>query len=306
MEGKLEPMSARGFFSALPSKATTRFRRWLVWTRLEVTAACAVGAAVLVRSLGPEAALSIPTVLLGLSAVWSHHDRVGSQLLVRAVFWANLVLGTLIAGANSSTFGSFGDPLATRGLVLSLTLGTALLSMGHLGLDEQDGSAFRPVAFRGTLTLGMVMAVADAEALALFGAAKLELAWPESGSERLPEAAMLLATAALLACAIAGLYRLRVWGLLLSAAGAAIACALSLTDAYGLPSPFGSSLAVTSATQIALSLPVFVAILRGRPVATGRWPSRLARVVPALLVALLMTTAVTTWMLQDGPPRHAQ
>ena len=39
----------------------------------------------------------IPVTLLALSAALAQHGQVGSQVLCRSVWWANLVLGTLIA-----------------------------------------------------------------------------------------------------------------------------------------------------------------------------------------------------------------
>jgi hypothetical protein len=119
-----------------------------------VATASALGAAVLMRSWSGSvpAALWIPTAFLVLSAVLLHHGVVGSQLIARAAWWATLVLGTLLAVAGR------GD--SELGGLLAMTTGTALLAMGRLGLDEGEGSDFRPVAFRTTLTLGMIMAVA--------------------------------------------------------------------------------------------------------------------------------------------------
>jgi hypothetical protein len=111
---------------------------------------------------------------------------------------------------------------------------------------------------------------------------------------------MLVLSAALLVAAIVGLYRLRVWGLLLATLCAAGVCALSVTDAYGLPSPLGTGMALTSAVQVLLPMPVFVAILGGRPVAAAGSLSRLARLVPGALVVLMMTASVGRFLLNRG------
>jgi hypothetical protein len=285
-------MNARSLLSTLPA-TTSGFERLTRWGRLGVATASAMFAAVLMRMWGGSlpAALWIPTGLLALSALVLHHGHVGSQLVVRSVWWANLVLGTLIALSDRGREGHVGA-------LLAVAMGTALLTMGRLGLDEGEGTAFRPIAFRTTLTLGMVMAVADAQALALFGALKLPPeGWKESADERLPQAAMLLVSAGLLVAAIAGLYRLRVWGLFLATMCAAGVCALSVTDSFGLPSPLGTGMALTSAVQVLLPMPVFVAILGGRPVAATSSPSRLARLVPGALVVLMMTASVAKFFL---------
>jgi hypothetical protein len=261
------------------------------WGRLGVATVSALFAAALWRMWGGSlpAALWIPTGLLVLSAVLLHHGQVGSQLIARSVWWANLVLGTLLALKGY-------DTELRVGVLLTSATGIALLTMGRLGLDEGEDSAFRPVAFRATLTLGMVMAVADAQALALFAALKLGPdGWKESADERLPQAAMLAVSAALLIAAIAGLYRLRVWGLFLATACAAGVCALSVSNAYGLPSPLATGMALTSAVQVLLPTPVFMAILGSRPVRGSQ--SRVARLVPGALVVLMMAAAVARFVL---------
>jgi hypothetical protein len=234
----------------------------------------------------PPAALWIPAILLAISGLLAQHGQVGSQLIARSIWWANLVLGTLISIAG----GSHEKPL---GLVLALATGTALLAMGRMGLDEDERSAFKPVAFRTSLTLSMIMAVADAQALVLFGALRLEDAGsPWGGHRALLEGGLLLVSAAVVALAIAGLYRLRAWGLLLGTLSAAGVAVLALTDAYGIKGPVANALILTSAVQILLPLPVFVAIVRRRSPAPSLAPSRLGRVVPGVLVVLMMGVSV--------------
>jgi hypothetical protein len=148
------------------------------------------------------------------------------------------------------------------------------------------------VAFRTTLTLGMIMAVADAQALAWFGAVGMEDAHFVGGG-------LLLGSAAVLAVAVVGLYRLQVWGLLLAAVGSAGVAALAATRAYDLGGPLPFGFEATSAVQIALVVPVFVAIARRRaPAASPR--TRLAALVPALAVVAMM--GASTWALLLGRP----
>jgi len=99
---------------------------------------------------------------------------------------------------------------------------------------------------------------------------------------------MLMASAGVLVLAIAGLYRLRVWGLLLATLGAAAVAVLSLTDAYGLPPPLRLGVVLTSAVQVLLPMPIVAAILRGRAAPPPSAPSRLAGAAPSVLVALMI------------------
>jgi hypothetical protein len=277
--------------STLPAP-TSRLDRGARSVRLGLATACALGAAVLMRSWSGNvpAPLWIPTGFLAVSALLLHHGAVGSQLIARSAWWASLVLGTLIALAGS------GGHDGWIAVLLAMTTGTALLAMGRLGLDEGEGSAFRPVAFRTTLTLGMIMAVADAQALALFGAFSLE-DWKEGAARRGPQALLLLFSAGVLVVAIMGLYRLRVWGLLLATVGAAGVAVLSVTDAYGLPDPLRAGMALTSTAQVLLPVPILVAIFRGKPVAATSTPSHLARLAPPALVALLMAFSASRAVL---------
>jgi hypothetical protein len=278
--------------SRIPAAPGSQLGRVL---RLAVASVASIGGAVIMRSWASSipTALWIPAGLLGLSALLLHHREVGSQLVARSVWWANFVLGTLI-----SLLGSGHE--RSLGLLLATATGAALLAMGRMGLEEQEASAFRPVAFRNTLVFGMVMAVADAQALLLFGALKIEekgrsgvLGW------RL-ESALLLASAALVMVSILGLYRLRVWGLLLGALSAAVIGALALADVYDLGSPLNWGLALTSAAQLLLPIPVVVAIARRRAPEPSRSASRLAHAAPvALILALLGASAFRVCVLGD-------
>lgn len=284
-------MALRSLLSSLPTPSSP-VEQHLRRARVAVATVAAVVAAVLMRWWDTRgdlpAALWIPALMLALSAALLHHGAVGSQLLARSAWWSTLVLGTVIAGPGGTR------SEARVGMLLALASGTALLAMGRLGLDEtaEDRSAFRPIAFRTTLSLGMIMAVADAQALALFGALKLQMGgWKGSPADDVPQGILLLLSAAALTLAIAGLYRLRVWGLLLAMVASAGIVVLNLVGAYGLPGPLGIGLISTSAVQVLLPLPIVAAILRRRAVEPSGAPSPLARWAPPVLVGLMMAGA---------------
>lgn len=214
----------------------------------------AVAAAVCMRSWGPRLplALWLPAGLLAASALLLHHRNLGSQLFARAVLWSNLILGivvTFLANVRER-------PIA---IALAATTGAALLLVGRAGLThETRGGRFVPVAFRATLLALMVMALADAQSLAFFGTLELE-SWAPSP----PRAAVFFALAGALLAAIAGIYRLRVWGLLLGAVSWLALASVALAGALRLPGGLIAAFVATSALQLSISAPLFVAMWTG-------------------------------------------
>jgi hypothetical protein len=233
---------------------------------------------------------ALPAGLLVLSAALAHHGRTGSQLLARGVWWANLVLGTLFCLAGGGSERMFG-------LALAMATGAPLLAMGRMGLDEDDDGAFRPIAFRRTLSLAMIMAVADAQALVFWGILKLRHdAWRRGPLSQETQGVILLMAAAVVLVGIVGLYRLRVWGLVVGAVSALGIFVLAMSDVFGLESPLPESLAATSAIQLLLPVPIVAAIVRGRAPAPSP-PSLVARLAPQAVVSLLMLVcAAVVWL----------
>lgn len=231
-----------------------------LWRRgLAVVAGLGVAA-----RFGAEIGRDVSWVLYGYVAVVaaaslaSLRGSVAAQLGARSVWWANLLLGALIAASSTHSERVFGAHLA----ILS---GAAILAAGRRGLDAADDDAgFVPKAFRTTLLAVMVMGLADALTLGLFGAmglATTHARWEDHGQFA---RAVPLAIAATLALGFVGLLRLRFWGLLLDlAADGAILVALGLS-ALDLPIPLKLALGATAALKFALVTPLFVAIARGR------------------------------------------
>jgi hypothetical protein len=192
----------------------------------------------------------LPTGLLVAAAALSHHRALASQLLARAVLWSNLILGSIIAIVGSGRE----RPIAW---VLAATTAAALALLGRRGLDNQG--RFVPVAFRRTLLALLVMALADAQTLIFFGALHAEF----SELRVLPRTLPLLALAVALLAGVWGVFRLRVWGLLLHAAACAALAAATLGDAIAVPRELALALAATAAAQLVLAAPLALAVLRG-------------------------------------------
>src|SRR4029077_10821250 len=83
-----------------------------------------------------------------------------------------------------------------------------LLSAGRVGLEESSSGRFRPVAFRGTLMLALVLAMGDAGAFSWIGLMQLIEARKVG----------LIVFAPPMIAGVIGLLRLRTWGLLVSVA----------------------------------------------------------------------------------------
>jgi hypothetical protein len=275
---------------AMPSPASAR-GSWLAElspARRLVATLAALAAAVLLRRWDGRyvpASLWLPAGLLVLSAALVHHRHVGAQLLARAVWWCNAVLGTLVAVSGDSK-----ERLVGGGL--SLAAGLALLASGRRTLEASDGAgrtAFAPVAFRGTLVLALVLAMADAQSLLFFGLLRLE-----TGQHDYPVGpASLLGTGAVLALAIAGLYCLRVWGLVLGIMTSVAVIVLAATRRLDVPEPLLVALAATSAAQLVLPLPLIVAAVRGRGAAPGDGAlSRRGHLAASALVLAMMSLSV--------------
>lgn len=253
-----------------------------------VATVAALGAAVCMRSWDHDlpAALWLPTILLALSALLTWRRHVGGQLLARAVWWSNLILGTLIA-----TTGGDGE----RGIaaLLALCTGGALIAVGRADLDETTPSgSFLPLAFRGTLICMLVMAMADAQSLLLFGALEIGDLPRHLGRAPLRQALPLVVAVPLLVSVI-GLYRLRLWGLLLDLVASLGLAELALTGALELPRPLRLAYAVTAAAQWLVALPLLVALLRRRAPAPRPSARSHAVAVTALLIGAMVTLSLT-------------
>lgn len=201
-------------------------------------------------------ALWIPTLLLAASAGLLHSRHLGAQVLARAAWWSNAILGVLVAMSGSSR------EFAVA-VVLASTCLAALALAGRHGLaNSQSSSVFQPVAFRASLLLAMVMALADTQSLLLFGSI---VATDRSGHGI--EAALMLGSAAVMVVALIGLFRLRVWGLALNLIANITIAALAAADCYELPDALVYALVCTAVLQLLLPLPMIAAMVRPRRLA---------------------------------------
>lgn len=149
----------------------------------------------------------------------------------------------------------------------------ALIRLRNLGLEPGPGDrVFRPAAFRTHLVLALVMACADAQTLCF--AAVLQIAGGLEHSLVAWSGLLTTACALVMIAAVWGVYRLRVWGLLLNVVGNVAIAWLALDGVLRLEFPIGATLAITATMQLLLTVPLIATVLgdrdAGRPLFGGR------------------------------------
>jgi hypothetical protein len=191
----------------------------------------------------------VPAVAAGL--IWLR--PIAAQLLARGAWWSFLLGGGLLSVAAR-------DIAAHFGFLAVACSAIALLAAGRTGLDEGAGR-FRPVAFRGTLILALVLAMADTGAFI----------WMGSGTAMFGGHPSLLIMALPMAVGVVGLLRLRTWGLLLSLASNLLVAILGSTGVLYLDGPLRALFVTTACLQLIIPLPMLVSIWRGRSPGPDRW-----------------------------------
>jgi hypothetical protein len=218
---------------------------------------------------------------LVVSALLANLNHAGAQIVARGLWWFNLGVGTLAALTSRS-------PQATPA-VIALGAGTALLAAGGAGLGGGVASrgGFAPVAFRRPLLLSLVMSVAEVQTLMsgfvlYVDQGDLSLAW------------QLAVAGALLAVAVVGLYRLRVWGVLLHLIATAFVARFAFLAATMASMSGATAAAVWFAAvvlQLAVPMPMVWALVRRRPVAPPSTAPAVPRLFAALVVGMMIGAA---------------
>ncbi len=240
--------------------------------RMRVRAALAglsglVGAALFASDvhIGGNKAVLIPIVALVMAAVAGQVLQLGAQLLARGFWWSNLVLGFLLCILGS------GHELSP-GVGLVIACGAALLIADRRALlATAEAANYRPSAYAGTLQLVMVLALADAQTLGLFSAIMLRDHATDTAG------VVFACAAAALVLGFVGLYRLALWGVLLTM-GTALALAVAMITGLVRPErEITTPVLVLCAGQVAVPLPMLLSMVTRRPL-----PSLSPRVRSAL------------------------
>ncbi len=172
-------------------------------------------------------------------------------------------------------------------MLLALSCGAALLALGRAGLAESERRAkFVPAAFRSSLLLLMVLALADAQTFGLFGAAVLDDS-PALG-------ALLMAAAVGLAVGFVLLMRLSLVGLLVNVAACFGVLGLAIVERLDKLRPV---LATLAAVHVLVAAPTLVSAARGRPVGVALSPRARSLGATAVIVTLMLL-AVAAWFVR--------
>lgn len=225
--------------------------------------------------------LMMPIMGLVLAGLASPFAALEAQLFARAVEWSNLGLGVVLTLLGSSRE-------RERGVLLALSCGVTLLALGRAGLVESERRAkFVPAAFRSSLLLLMVLALADAQSFGLFGAAILREA-PGSG-------ALLLAAAAALTVGFLLLMRLSLVGLFVNVAACLGVLVLTLVATLDKLSPVLFTLA---AVHLLVAAPTLALATRRRPVGVTLSPRARAIGATGAIVALMLLS-IASWLVRS-------
>jgi hypothetical protein len=233
------------------------------------------------RELRP--ALLIPAIVLvgapvvAAAAIWTR--VLALQLLARAYWWVQLLFASFI---------DVTDVPDQRAAALALASAGALLLVGRLGLDETGAGRFRPVAFRGTLMLALVLAMADVGTFSWLGMLQVV-----SGKFRL------ILFAVPMIAAVIGLLRLRTWGLLVSVVCNLLVAALAAVQRLDLPGQLRWLFIGNAIAQLLIPLPMWVAIVRRRPPPPDGW--RRAKAIASTAVILVLAVVNVVVLLRWVP-----
>ena len=220
--------------------------------------------------------LWIPTVLLAAGAALAFGRSSGSQILVRAILWSNLLLAAMVGWIAS------GHDQRVAAL-LGASTGFALLTLGRQGLDR-EGGAFVPVAFRATLLALLVMALADAQSLLFWGSVLVSDDSPVQLT-----GAFALVCAGAFTVGVAGLYRLRTWGLLVNSLAAITLIGVVMLGAFRDLRAFQILFGGSALLQLGLAVPLYRALVRGARKAPSISPAGVW--IGSVAVELLMLAA---------------
>ena len=245
----------------------------------------------------------VPACLLAWGFRCARRPGVGPQMLARAIWWSNLLVGMLIAG----NFLARVDQFVGAGIAIACAV--PLLVLGQRGLDAAPSDPFQPMRFRGHLLLSLVMAFADAQTLLFSAVMQLRvgmMGWNLLGTIFYAGPAMLAAL--VMALAVWGLYRLRTWALLLNLVGNFVIAYLAMEGTLNVAPPIAIALFGTAACQALLPVPILAIAIgdrkAGRPWLLGHAPKLLpvsvVLIAGAAIVQAVFVTNPDGWLTGPG------
>lgn len=233
--------------------------------------------------------LALPVLCVAASAWLLHLRWLPAQVAVRASSWALLVIATIGCLSGSERLG----------WVIATAAVGAAVSLLALGRLDTGGGAFSPLRHRGALLLGLVLALADAGTLLFWGGLASLGAALHGHEDALLAAAFYLPSAGLMLAAVLGVYRLRLWGVVLNVvANVGVAALLLAWNPGDLPFAFRFPLVATAALQLLLLFPLLRS-LAGKPSNLDAW--RGWRLLPSAVVLALVGLDLLAVFALAGP-----
>lgn len=232
------------------------------WWRalLALAGGVAAGGGLMVMDRGtPPAVIFLLAAALALSGVASRLRWFPAQLAGRAVLWQGWVLGALILIHGLTRMGWYDRRGMVAGAILLTGATAALGALWRSGLDT-PGGRFAPAAFRMSLIVSLVAALADTQALLLYSGVLLES--PRALSHTLSTIAPLLLSAGAMSLAIVGVYRLRVWGVALNILTNIVVATCAITGLFDLPKILAVGFVATAVLQLLIPVPMLRAMAR--------------------------------------------
>jgi hypothetical protein len=196
--------------------------------------------------------------------IWSR--RLSAQLLARGAWWSFLLIGALMATATRYD--------ASFGFLVVVCSAAALLVTGRTGLAESD--RFQPAAFRGTLILALVLAMADTGALLVVGL----------GGALFENHMALILLVPMMIAGVIGLLRLRTWGLAVNLTSNLLVALLGSSDVLYLPGELRPLFVGSAIVQLLIPVPMLVTIARGRAPGPDRWGGAKVWLTRAVIVGI--------------------
>ena len=241
------------------------------------------GAAVFRASINTsELTIYIPIVAIAIGALAIHFRSLGAQLLGRALFWSNFVLGSLLC-----FIGSGSERTSSLGLLVGCGVALVLAERRALA-DAADARGFRPAMFAGTIELLMVLALADAQTCVLLGV----IGKADYGP-------LFLVAAVALVVGFVGLYRLALWGVVITMSTATLLSAgmfLGLFRMNDVSVPFG----LVFGAQVLAPLPMLFSLATKRPL--PQLNPRVRSAVASGFVLVLLVASVAAALSKRSPP----
>lgn len=231
---------------------------------------------------------TVPAALLGLVAIGFSYRRSNSaQIFSNAIWWTNLVLGSLLANVHEEEPG---------GRWMAVGCAFALMVALARPLPAPVGDRYAPAQYRSVLTLALILAIADTQTLVCFASMMAAAAFGRAhGDLGIAELWVIPAALAMLVSCV-GLYRLKTWGLILNlGSNLAIAfCALVLLGGQKGAMPVAVFLTSTAVLQLIVAAPVYYRVASGND-----WPlqvpARFQRIGAAAAVGLIATFALVAF-----------